>query len=197
MSFFSKLERWLPFKFNRKKDEGGGQPVKVKREPPAALATRHQDPYLPAAWSTPAGQLMQRMFEDPFFRDPFAPFEQMDRWFGDFSPAKFRPIVDVVDEETALCVTAELPGMTKDDIQLRIDQDMLVVRGEKKNANERTENGVYRSERFYGAFERAIPLPSDLDHDAIDASFDNGVLTVRLPKVAPAENKARTIAING
>ncbi|MCA9620141.1 MAG: Hsp20/alpha crystallin family protein [Myxococcales bacterium] len=196
MSFFSKLERWLPFKFNRK-DKPDAKPetaVEIQRPGSEALARRSPDPYLPATWTMPG--LAQTMLADPFFRDPFSAFADLDRWFGDFSPSQFRPTIDVVDEETALCVTAELPGMTKDDVKLQIDDDLLVIRGEKRNVNERKENGVFRSERFYGAFHRAIPLPGDLDLDAIDAQFDAGVLTVRLPKTEGSPSKARHIAIN-
>ena len=119
-----------------------------------------------------------------------------DRWFGDFSPTRFSPTIDVVDEENALRVSAELPGMNKEDIHLSIDNDMLTIRGEKKNVEESRENGVFRSERFYGQFQRSIPLPGmDLDPEKVEATFDKGILMVRVPKRPEARPAARSIPV--
>ncbi len=198
----SKLERWLPFLFRRKTAEEKTQqaaaertsshqsvPIRTGENSPLALQSN--------SLSSPINQLMQSFLNDPFLRDPFARFAEMDRWFGDFSPSRFQPTVDVVDEETALRVTAELPGMSKDDIQLQIENDMLVIHGEKRNQEETSEKGLYRSERYYGYFQRAIPLPAELDHDKAEAEFEKGVLTVRLPKTARVEEKASKIPIKG
>jgi len=103
--------------------------------------------------------------------------------------------VDVVDEEDALCVTAELPGMEKDDVQLQIESDALLIRGEKKHGEEKQEKGVYRSERYYGYFQRVIPLPADVDQEAVEATFEKGVLRVRLPKLPHEHAAGKTIQI--
>lgn len=128
------------------------------------------------------GRLMERMFSDPFFNRPLSPFGDMDRFFGDFTPASFSPALDLVDEGTHMKVTAELPGLDKDDIELSVHEGVLTLRGEKKYEEKKEEEGCYRTERYFGSFQRWIPLPVDVDLEKADAKFDKGVLTVRLPK---------------
>ncbi|MDN0073732.1 Hsp20/alpha crystallin family protein [Crenobacter sp. SG2303] len=118
-----------------------------------------------------------------------------DRWFGDFSSARFLPRVDVVDDGETLRITAELPGIEREDLQMSIEGGSLILRGEKKQDVRSEENGCYRLERSYGAFVRSIPLPDNVDVDKVDATFDKGVLTLRLPKIAQAESTVRKIEI--
>lgn len=178
------VSRWNPFKFRRKKaEEKQPAPAPERKAVPAPLANH------------PMQRWMESVFDDPFFRQPFAGFGELDRWFGDFSPAVFQPSVDVVDEEEALKVSAELPGMDKDDVQLRLEDGALVIRGEKRNEEESRENGCYRTERSYGFFQRRIPLPSDVDEAQADARFDRGVLTIRFPKTGAPPASERTIDI--
>lgn len=193
----SKLERWLPFRFWRKKKEkepaaegdGGGEALAH----PAAPWT----PW-PSALMTPAmQQMMEGFFQDPFFREPFGRSDPLERWFGDFSPRRFAPSVEVSDEGGALRITAELPGMSKEDIKLQIDRDALVISGEKREDSEGKHEGLFRTERYYGYFQRAIPLPEDVDREAADAEFERGVLTIRLPKVEARDADRRQIAIRG
>lgn len=183
----SKLERWLPFMFRRKNAED----KKKESESPSASSQN----LAPATDIGPmVANWMQSMFNDPFFRDPFARFSELDRWFGDFSPQRFMPGIEVIDEDKHITVTAELPGMSHDDIELQIEGDALVLRGEKKNELEKTEKGIYRTERYYGYFHRAVPLPTDVDAERAEARFDKGVLTVRFPKL-PGKGSARSIPI--
>ncbi len=177
----SKLERWLPFKFRRKsKEERQSESARSEGRgvATASHASSHMSPMI-SSFSGPA----QAFFKDPFFWDPFSHFRELDGWFGDFSPHRFQPTIDVVDEDDALCVTAELPGISKGDVQLQIEGDVLVIRGEKKHEEEKEEKGIYRGERYYGYFQRAIPLPAELDQSKAEAKFDNGVLKLRLPKL--------------
>ena len=120
----------------------------------------------------------------------------MDRWFGDFSPSRFSPSVEVSDEGKALKVTAELPGMEKDDVKLQLEGNMLVISGEKKSESENKDEGVFRTERYYGYFQRAVPLPEDVDREKAEADFKKGVLTIVLPKTAETIESRRTIPIN-
>ncbi len=96
-----------------------------------------------------------------------------------------------------LILTAELPGMIEDDVHLEIENNILTIRGEKRE--EREEGDEKRSfhvwERRYGSFQRAFTLPKSVTTDKIKANFDNGILTVRMPKAAKA--KSRTIEIKG
>jgi len=103
------------------------------------------------------------------------------------------PRIELSETDKSLTVTAELPGMTENDVQIEIAGGVLSIRGEKKA--ERTDEGRYFTERSYGAFERRIPL-EDVEEDKAEASFKNGVLTVSLPKSANARTGVRRIAIN-
>ena len=130
-----------------------------------------------------------------FLHEPFAAFGGLDRWFGDFSSSRFQPRIDVVDDGTALRITAELPGMDREDLQTTIEDGALVLRGEKKQDIRSEENGCYRLERAYGAFMRSIPLPDGVDLDHVEANFDRGVLTLRLPKTGSSQSAVRKIEV--
>jgi len=104
------------------------------------------------------------------------------------------PSVSVHDAENELRVTAEVPGLEDKDIELLLDKDVLVLRGEKQA--ETTDEGRQFSERFYGRFERRIPLGYEIYEDKVTAQFKNGVLTITLPKSAEAQSKAKRIAIS-
>lgn len=167
------IERWLPFKSHRKKTQ--------EKAPKAAETT------VPA----PLSEFFHRHFSDPLARAG-----DLEPWFGDFSPARFQPTVDVVDEEESLRVTAELPGMAKDDIHVSMDDQSLTIRGEKQNWEEKNEQGVYRTERYFGSFQRVIPLPTNLDATKAKATFGDGVLTIRLPKTPITPESSHQIPID-
>ncbi|MDH4027642.1 MAG: Hsp20/alpha crystallin family protein [Nitrospirota bacterium] len=104
----------------------------------------------------------------------------------------FVPKVDVSENEKEINVSAELPGMEEKDIEVSLEKDFLVIRGEKKEVSETKEKGVYHTERSYGAFTRTIQLPEGTDGDNIKARYKNGVLTVTVPKSQkPAEGKKK------
>jgi HSP20 family protein len=143
------------------------------------------------------------------WRDEFSPISsfrrEMDRLFDDFfrTPALSRfgdvgmlssswPSIDVQDKDNELVVTAEVPGMTDKDIELFVDNGMLTIRGEKKG--EKNERGY--SERWFGHFERQIPLPSSVDENRCKADFHDGLLTIHLPKSREAEESRKKIPIN-
>lgn len=105
------------------------------------------------------------------------------------------PAVDVVDEEKAYRVTAELPGLSEKEIEVTKDGDLLTIRGEKKEEHEEKERGYFLSERHFGAIERTLRLPDGIDDSKIEAKFENGVLTVILPKTPEAVSKPKKIAI--
>ena len=105
------------------------------------------------------------------------------------------PAVNVEEAADELLLTAELPGMREEDVNVGIENNILTIRGEKREAREEGDEGhrYHVWERRYGSFRRAFTLPSSVQADAIHAEFDAGVLTVRMPK-AP-EAKGRTIEI--
>jgi HSP20 family protein len=88
-----------------------------------------------------------------------------------------------------------LPGLSREDVELEVVEDMLVLTGEKRIESKSDEKGCYRVERAFGQFQRAIPLPSGVDLERAEAKFENGVLTVRVPKAANEPAAKRRLEI--
>lgn len=129
---------------------------------------------------------MNRLFDDVFSR-----FENsMPSLVG---RATAWPSLEVSETDNAVRVVAEVPGMTEKDVEVLVSDDVLTIRGEKKEQFE--DSGRHFSERYYGRFERRIPLPFEVEDDKAEASFENGVLTVTLPKSPTAEARTKRIAV--
>jgi HSP20 family protein len=135
-------------------------------------------------------------FDAPLFRgslfsmNPFALMKQfaedMDRMWGQMprvtgDGATWSPTIEVKEKDGKLLVTAELPGLKKEDVKVHIDGDALVVEGERKQEKEEKREGYYHSERSYGKFYRSILLPEGAKTDQTAAQFNNGVLEVSVP----------------
>ncbi len=135
--------------------------------------------------------------------DPFrALHQEVNRAFSQFGrgmPAVFSelrfPALDVTEGEDALEVTAELPGVSKDDVELSIVNGMLTIKGEKKSEKEDKKENAYVLERSYGSFSRSIPLPFELGSSEVDASFQDGVLKIRIPRPPEARQQPKKIEI--
>jgi HSP20 family protein len=97
------------------------------------------------------------------------------------------PPVDVFEDKDAVQIIAELPGVKPEDVKISLENNVLTVRGEKRQTAEGNTDRVHRYERYYGVFERAFTVPSTVDADHIKAGYDLGVLTVRLPKIERAK----------
>lgn len=130
---------------------------------------------------------MNRLFDDVFrdFDIGFPGARSFTSW----------PNIEVADEDKNLRVSAELPGMEQKDVEVMLQDGALTLRGEKRAESQ--DNARRFSERFYGRFERTIPLGYDIEEDKVEASFKNGVLTVILPKSEQAQSRVKRIAING
>jgi HSP20 family protein len=127
---------------------------------------------------------------------------EIDRLFDDFLPrsrwlpaSRLGPNVDVGESEREVMVTAELPGLEGTDIEVSLCDRTLTLKGEKKADREEHEKTYCRTERAYGAFERVIPLPAEVQEDGAEAEFAKGVLTVHLPKAPAAPKKVTRIAV--
>jgi HSP20 family protein len=90
--------------------------------------------------------------------------------------------MDIYEDEKAIYVKADLPGVVPDDIDIEVKDNVLRLRGERKREEEESKDGYRRVERRYGAFHRSITLPDTVDTAGIDASYKDGVLTLTLPK---------------
>ena len=106
------------------------------------------------------------------------------------------PKIQVTEDKDAVKVTAEIPGIDEKDIDLKISADgMLSIGGEKKNKSEESNKDNYFSEISYGTFKRTIQLPWDLDYEAATAKYNNGVLTVSIPKSQNEKQKFKKISV--
>jgi HSP20 family protein len=115
---------------------------------------------------------------------------------GGTSPALRRwiPAMDLVESEDAFILRADLPGLTDKDVNIELEENVLTVSGERKAEREESKEGYYRVERSSGSFSRSLTLPEGVDPESVEASFENGVLEVRIPK--PEQRKARKVAIS-
>ena len=130
---------------------------------------------------------------------------EMNRLFGTVfdapSPSngntlrRWMPAMDLVETEDHFVLRADLPGLSEGDVNLEVEDNVLTVSGERKAEHESTKEGYHRVERAFGAFSRSLTLPEGVDADAVTASFDRGVLEIRIPK--PEQRKPRKITING
>ncbi|EKD87733.1 MAG: hypothetical protein ACD_35C00246G0002 [uncultured bacterium] len=133
---------------------------------------------------------MNRMF-DQFFNDPFTLLSMPALR----SVVDFMPRIDISETETAMLVTAELPGMEEKDIKLTLENESLIISGEKKNDLEEKGKSFHRVERSYGSFQRVIPLVGEIQQDKVEAKFKNGVLNITLPKTPAAARQTHKIEI--
>lgn len=101
----------------------------------------------------------------------------------------------LIETDKAIEVSIELPGMEMKDIEVTVNDDMLTVKGEKKIERQEEKKGYYLSERSYGAIYRTIPLPPGVDGEKAQASFKNGVLTIKLPRTPEAQAKVKRIEV--
>jgi HSP20 family protein len=106
---------------------------------------------------------------------------------------RWAPAVDLFEREHSLVLKADLPGLSEEDVQIEVRDNVLTISGERRADFEDKQNGYYRVERSFGSFSRALTLPEGVDADKIAASFDNGVLEITIPK--PEERKPRRIEI--
>lgn len=152
---------------------------------------------------------------------PWRPFEslrrEIDRLFDDFDGGRRGPFgrslfdiqpfwsreptwtavpaVDVAETDKAYEITAELPGIDEKNVEVKLADGVLTIKGEKEEEKEEKKKDYYLSERSYGSFQRSFQVPTGVDADKIEAAFKKGVLTVTLPKTAEAQNSEKKIAV--
>lgn len=128
---------------------------------------------------------MNKMFEDMVIESKG---EEKDMMTGSWIPA-----VDIYETENEVVLSAEVPGINEKDIEIKVEDDNLTLKGERKFEKETREDNYHRIERSYGSFFRSFALPSYVDQDGIGAEYDNGVLKIRMPK--RSELKPRKVRI--
>lgn len=139
--------------------------------------------------------------------DPVRSFEAVSKRMGDiagevekgfsFEFGSFAPRVDIVEDDNKIYFQVELPGLGKEDVKLKInDEDVLVISGEKKKAEESDDKNCIRNERSFGEFSRSFQLPEDIDRESIDAKFENGILDISIAKKEPEKPEEVEIKIS-
>ena len=120
-------------------------------------------------------------------------------WGDDENPlpmTQWAPATDLVEKEDEFVLTAELPGMTQKDISVTITNNVVTIKGEKKQESENKEGSVHRTERTYGGFSRSFTLPAGARTEKVDASYRDGVLSLRIPKAEEAKPKQIEVKVN-
>jgi HSP20 family protein len=151
--------------------------------------------------------LVPRQNQSVVWRSPFAEIDRLHREMGrlfDGLPAAvdkdtalfcgaWSPAVDVIDQKDAILVKADLPGLSKDDLDVSIENNVLTIRGEKKEESNQKDGEVVRAERYYGMFQRTFTLPTSVDPSKVEAKFRDGVLELKITK--KEEAKPRQIKV--
>ena len=109
--------------------------------------------------------------------------------------ADWAPRVDITETDDAFCITAEVPGIKREDVKIDIVDHVLSIHGEHKQEKEEKGKKIHRVERFYGSFKRSFSLPKNVNEDKIDAVFKDGVLTLTIPKTEVKKPKAIEIKV--
>ena len=130
-----------------------------------------------------------RLFDEPFLSFNWPAFKKLA------APAAWSPKVDVFEKDNRLVTRVDLPGLTKEEVKVEVTDGYLEMSGERKRETEETKEDYFRSEREYGSFYRAVPLPEGVKLEDVKAMFANGVLEVSVPLPAKPENKARKVEI--
>lgn len=117
-------------------------------------------------------------------------------WSEDYREGRWTPRVDISESKDDIIVKAEIPGMTKDQIKVSLQDNILTIRGEKKQEQEEKEASFHRVERSYGAFVRSFSLPTLVRSDQIKASYKDGILKITLPKVEEVKPKEIPVQIS-
>ena|SRR3712207_1465016 len=146
----------------------------VRWEPPRELTTLQNE--------------MNRLFNTAFDAPAGGGAGTLRRWM---------PAMDLVETDEHFVLRADLPGMTESDVNIELEDTVLTVSGERRAEHEQSKEGYHRVERAFGSFARTLTLPKGVDPEAITASFDKGVLEVRIPKPEVRKPRRISIGVNG
>lgn len=143
---------------------------------------------------------MNLVVRDPFWKELNAISSRFNRMLdlpreeNNDSLGAWSPVVDIYDKGGEVVIHAEVPGMKKEDIDVRVENNVLTIRGTKQRSEDVKEEGYFRTERSYGSFSRSFSLPTSVNVTKIGAEYKEGVLTLTLPKAEEA--KPRQIEVN-
>lgn len=180
------LKQLAPWNWFKKEHETEGRMLPVMRHSdttgyPAPLAQFHQE--------------FDRLFENFFQGFPFVP-STLPSLSGSATGGWLKPSVDIAATDKAYTITAELPGVEENQIDVEISGDTLIIRGKKEHKKEEKKNDYYCVERSYGSFQRQLSLPEDADPDHIEASYKRGVLSLTVPRKPGKREAAKRIEVH-
>ena len=119
-----------------------------------------------------------------------------NREFGEeLKDGVWQPPVDIYEDEHSVVIKAEVPDVDQKDIDIRIENNTLTIRGERKHASDVKKENYYRVERYFGQFQRSFSLPNSIDQDKVQAACDKGILTITLPKSASTKPKQISVEV--
>lgn len=168
-------------------------PIKTDDRAPSRQSSSHEQTALERLWGE-----MENLFEHFGMRSSRQPFispPSFDLTLPRIGSWGLAPAVDVAERDKHYEITAELPGISPSDVEVKLSNGTLTIKGEKKEEKEQRESDYVHSERRYGSFVRSFRLPDGVATDKIEAQFTNGVLSVKLPKSAEAQEKEKTIPV--
>ena len=146
---------------------------------------------------------MNLVVRDPFWKEFSSLSGRLNRMLQDMPReddsdflGNFRPTVDIFDKGSEIVLHAELPGTKKEDIDVRVENNVLTLRGKKERKDEVKEDGYYRSERAFGTFSRSFSLPTTVDITKISAEYRDGILTLSIPKAEEAKPRQIDIKVS-
>jgi len=145
---------------------------------------------------------MNLMVRDPFWKEFSIVSNRLNRLLetpreeNNDSLGSWSPTVDIFDEGGEVVIHADLPGMKKEDIDVRVENNVLTIRGKKERKEEVKEEGYFRTERSFGAFSRSFSLPNTVEVGKIQADYKDGVLTLRLPKAEEAKPRQIEVKVS-
>jgi len=182
------LKKLAPWNWFKKEEEiNHSVPIKQGK---SLFPERRDDPMLQL--HRDIDHLFDRFFEG--FRSPLLTGWPTVPFFE--GTGLLKPKVDLSASEQEYHLTVEIPGVSEKDIRLDLSGNIMTIQGEKKQEKEEKEKGYYRMERRYGAFQRVLSLPEDVDQEAIRASFKHGVLSVTMPRKVLPKGEVKQIAID-
>lgn len=171
------LRETLPWNWGKKevpvKKEGGGAPA-----PPARRSLL---------------DLFDELAAHPLARPAWPSWSRLSEELGE--EGSFLPVLDAKESDDEIRITVELPGLEEKDVEVGLKDDVLTIKGEKREESKGGEKGAQWVERRYGSFRRAVPLPADVDVDKVQAHFKSGVLTVVAPRTGKPDQSHKSIPI--
>ncbi len=184
------IKKLAPWNWFKKEEEESGPVVPVNRSEKQSIRGKNSA-------SHPMIQLQQemdRLFENTFRGLGISPLS--NEWLTPLSASGLlRPQLDIATTDTEYSITVEIPGVREKDIRIEIADDTMTIIGEKRQEKEEKEKNYYRVERSYGSFQRVLSLPEDANQDDVKATFKNGVLSIKMPRMALPKSDVRKIEI--